>query len=289
MFNILGTGLSGLVGTRIVELNPNINFTDLSLDTGFDILKPEILEPAFASFTGNIVLHLAAFTDTNAAWDQKGDKNGLCYQLNVIGTQNIVNLCQKYGKYLIHISTDYVFDGSKVGVYTEADIPNPLDWYAETKYLAEKLIPNNFTIIRIASPYRAKFDTKIDLVRKIINKLKNNETCKLFTDQITTPTFIDDIAIGMAKVFDNPKSGIYHLVGSSSQSVFEMGKLIAQTFNFDQSLVEPSSLADYLKTENARPYAPNLALSNQKFIRDFNFTPMTLSAGLLSLLHEQQN
>jgi len=289
MFNVLGTGLSGLVGSRIVQLNPDINFTDLSLDSGFDILKLETLEPVFASFTGNIVLHLAAFTDTNAAWDQKDNKDGLCYQLNVVGTQNIVNLCQKYGKHLIHISTDYVFDGSKVGSYTEDDIPNPLDWYAKTKYLAEKLIPNNFTIIRIASPYRSKFDQKIDLVRKIISKLKNNETCKLFSDQITTPTFIDDIALGLQKVFNNPKPGIYHLVGSSSQSVYQMGHLITKIFDFDPDLVHASSLADYLKTENARPYAPNLSLSNQKFIRDFNFTPMTLLSGLLSLLHEQQN
>ncbi len=280
---IIGTGLSGLVGSRIVELNPDINFTDLSIDTGFDILKPETLESVFAHFTGNVVLHLAAFTDTNAAWDQKGDKNGLCYQLNVVGTQNIVNLCQKYGKHLIHISTDYVFDGSKDTPYIETDIPKPLDWYAQTKDLAEKLIPNNFTIIRIASPYRAKFDLKIDLVRKIISKLKNNETCKLFTDQITTPTFIDDIALGLRKIINDTKSGIYHLVGSSSQSVYEMGKLIAQTFNFDQNLVQPSSLADYLKTPNARPYAPNLSLSNQKFITDFGYSPKTLIEGLLEL------
>lgn len=280
---IIGTGLSGLIGSRIVELNPSHQFTDLSLSYGYDILKPETLDPVFANFSGDIVLHLAAFTDTNAAWEQKGDKSGLCYQINVVGTQNIVDLCQKYNKHLIHISTDYVFDGTQSKPYTENDTPNPLDWYAETKYLAEESVPDNFTIIRIASPYRAKFDPKIDLVRKILFKLSQGQTCNLFTDQITTPTFIDDIALGLAKVFANPKSGTYHLVGSSSQSVFEMGQSIAKTFNYNQKLIQPSSLAEYLKTPNARPYAPKLFLSNQKFTTSFDFIPNTLTDGLLEL------
>lgn len=280
---ILGTGLSGLIGSRIVELNPNVNFTDLSPNSGFDILKSETLESAFANFTGNIVLHLAAFTDTNAAWDQKGDKNSLCYQLNVIGTQNIVNLCQKYGKHLIHISTDYVFDGSKNSPYVETDLTNPLDWYGETKLMAEKIIPPEFTIIRTASPYRAKFDTKIDLVRKIITKLSQGQTCNLFSDQISTPTFIDDFAFGLQKVFENPKSGIYHLVGSSSQSVYQMGHLITQIFNFDPDLIKASSLSDYLKTPDARPYPQNLTISNQKFITDFGYTPKTIAEGLMEM------
>ncbi|MFA7301327.1 MAG: NAD(P)-dependent oxidoreductase [Candidatus Shapirobacteria bacterium] len=283
---IIGTGLSGLVGSRIVQLNPDINFTDLSLNSGFDILKSETLEPVFFDFSGDTVIHLAAFTDTNAAWNQKGDKAGLCYQLNVVGTQNIVDMCQKYGKHLIHISTDYIFDGSKNLSYIETDLANPLDWYGETKLLAEQIIPQEFTIIRIASPYRAQFDQKTDLVRKIISKLKNNEVCKLFTDQITTPTFIDDIALGLAKVITNPKSGVYHLVGSSSQSVYDMGLQIAKVFGFDQNLVQPSSLIEYLKTPDARPYPQNLAISNQKFITEFGYTPKTLTEGLVSLQNQ---
>lgn len=280
---IIGTGLSGLVGTRIVELNPGLNFTDLSLDTGFDILKPETIEETFKNNPAQTILHLAAFTDTNAAWNQKDDKNGLCYRLNVVGTQNIVNLSQKYHKHLIYISTDYVFDGSQPTPYTETDTPHPLDWYAETKFQAEKIIPSEFTIVRIASPYRAQFVPKIDLVRKIISKLSQNQICNLFTDQITTPTFIDDIALGLRKIIDNPRSGTYHLVGSSSQPIFDMGLTIARTFGYSSDLIQPSSLAEYLKTPNARPYASNLALSNRKIIADYGFVPRTLTEGLLEL------
>jgi len=278
---IIGTGLSGLVGSRVVELNPDYHFTDLSLDTGVDILKPETIEPFFQKFTGNCVIHFAAFTDTNAAWDQKEDKSGLCYRLNVIGTQNIVNLCQKYGKHLIYISTDFVFDGQKQGSYVETDIPHPLDWYGQTKYEAEKIAAcANASVVRISFPYRQNFPVKTDIVRKTISKLSANQTVTMFTDQITTPTFIDDIAQGLAKVIEKKPVGIYHLVGSSSQSPYDMTKLIADTFGFDINLVQPSSLADFLKTPNARPYAPNLSLSNQKFVSEFGFRPRTLTEGL---------
>jgi len=278
---ILGTGLSGLVGSRIIELNPDYQFTDLSLDTGKNILDPKTLEADFKNNPAEIVIHLAAFTDTNAAWEQRGDKSGSCYQINVVGTQNIVDLCRKYKKYLIYISTDFVFDGTKNTPYHETDTPNPLDWYGTTKLEAEKIaatIPSS--IIRIAYPYRANFPQKVDLIRKIKNNLENNQVCTLFNDQITTPTLIDDIATGLNIIITKKPIGIYHLVGSSSQSPYDMALQIAKTFNLDEGLLKPSSLQQYLKQPNIRPYSLNCAISNQKFISEFGFTPHTLSQGL---------
>lgn len=282
--NIIGTGLSGLVGSRVVQLNPQHQFTDLSLDSGYDILKSETIEPIFQSNPAPVVLHFAAFTDTNAAFAQSGDKNGLCYQLNVVGTQNIVNLCQKYGKHLIHISTDFVFDGTKSTPYTEDDTPNPIEWYGQTKYLAEQ-VALDVTIVRIAYPYRARFDAKLDLVRKLIAKLKNNETLKLFTDQTTTVTFIDDIAVGLGLIIDKHQKGIYHLVASSSQSPYELGLAIAKSFDFDINLIQPSLLSDFVASQPAgsRPWQKSLAISNQKFVSEYGFIPKTLLEGLLEL------
>lgn len=284
--NIIGTGLTGLVGSRVVELLSQHQFVNLSLESGYDILKPESLEPIFQSNNAPVVIHFAAFTNTNADPSQ----HELCRQINVSGTQNIVDLCQKHGKYLIHISTDFVFDGSKNSPYIENDPVSPIvgDVYAETKAQAEKLVLDSglkSSIIRIAYPYRSHFDPKIDIIRKIISKLKNNETCTLFTDQVTTPTFVDDIALGISKIIDNKPVGIYHLVGSSSQSVFQMGQQIATTFGFSLDLVKPSSIKDITN----RQYPANLAISNQKFVTEFGFTPKTLSEGLLSLLEQQQS
>jgi dTDP-4-dehydrorhamnose reductase len=284
--NIIGTGLSGLVGSRIVELNPQHQFTDLSLDSGFNILQPDTFDNVFSENPANVVLHLAAFTDTNAAFLDNGNKSGLCYQINVVGTENIAKLCQKYNKHLIFISTDFVFDGTKQGPYTESDIPKPIDWYGQTKLIGEQLAD---TVVRIAYPYRAKFDSKIDIVRKIKAKLENHEEVKMFSDQITTPTFIDDIAKGLGILIDKKPTGIYHLVGSSSQSPYDMAKLIATTFGLDETSVKATSLAEYLSNPTARPYSVNGAISNQKFVNEFGFTPQTLSEGLSSLLLSQQS
>jgi len=280
---VIGTGLTGLVGSRIIELNPDIEFINISLETGISILDPQQLETVFTAHPdADAVLHLAAFTDTNAAWDQKGDQSGLCYQLNVVGTQNVVNLCQKYNKYLIHISTDYVFDGQKPTPYLEDDPTSAIEWYGETKAMAEKVVLNSgisASIARLAFPYRAKYDLKVDIVRKIKQKIENGDTLNLFDDQITTPTYIDDIAAGLKIFFEQKPVGIYHLVGSSSQSPFEMAQMIAQVFGLDNSKIMPSKLADYLKTENARPFAKNAALNNDK-IKTLGITTKTLQGGL---------
>jgi len=281
---IIGTGLSGLVGSRIIELNPEIQFTDLSLDTGFDILKPDTFKTVFEEFTGGVVLHLAAFTDTNAAWLQRGDKSGLCYRLNVEGTQNILNLCNKYHKYLISISTDFVFDGQKEGLYTEDDQPKPIEWYGETKYLAEKLILDSghpAAIVRIAFPYRASFEPKKDIIRKTIDGFKTYKLYPQWTDHFTTPTFIDDIALGLKTFFDQKPTGIFNLVGSSSQSPFDMCQIVAETFGFDKNLVKPSTLVEYLASQpkDSRPWQKNLSLSNAK-VSALGITMKTLTEGL---------
>lgn len=110
---VLGTGLSGLVGSRIVDLlSDRYEFTNLDLSLGVNILEPETIDEHVRNSPAQVLLHLAAFTDLNAAEEQKGDKTGSVYQVNVVGTENIAQACAKYGKHLIHMSTGYVFDGA---------------------------------------------------------------------------------------------------------------------------------------------------------------------------------
>jgi dTDP-4-dehydrorhamnose reductase len=286
---IIGTGLSGLVGSRIVELLGNeYEFIDFSINTQVNIMDFQMLSNAFeANKDADVVLHLAAFTDTNAAWLQRGDKSGLCYDLNVNGTQHVLDLCQKHNKYLINISTDFVFDGTKEGKYTEEDKPNPIEWYGETKYLAESLIVNsnhNAAVARISFPYRANFEHKKDLVRKAIDAMKAGTLNPMFTDQITTPTFCDDIAFGIKYLIENQPKGIFHIVGSSSQSPFDMVQKIAAQFGFDPSIVKPSSLDEYIKNlpPGSRPWQKNLAISNEK-ITNLGIKMKTLDEGLTEM------
>ncbi len=266
---ILGTGLTGLVGSRIVELLGNkFDFEDLAFEKGFDITKKETIEGKIADSSAESLIHLAAFTDVNAARKEKGDKNGLCYRVHVLGTKNIAGLCRKYDKFLVHFSTDFVFDGEKEGNYTEEDNPHPIEWYGETKYLAEEEVKNSgcrYCIVRIAFPFRAKFPNKLDFVRKIVEGLKNKTLSPQFSDQIITPTFIDDIVLGVEKILGKQPQGTFHLTGSTPISPYELAQKVAEKFGFDKKLAREGSLSLFLKeTPDARPYQKRLALSNQK-------------------------
>ncbi|MFA6518506.1 MAG: sugar nucleotide-binding protein [Candidatus Shapirobacteria bacterium] len=290
---IIGTGLSGLVGSRIVEILGNQHqFIDFSLDSGVDILNQKQLQDEFQKhLDASLVIHLAAFTDTNIAWAQRGDKSGLCYQLNVIGTQNIANLCQEHKKYLIYVSTDFVFDGATNKPYTEDDLPNPIEWYGQTKFEGEKVVSQltDSAITRISFPYRAVFAPKKDLIRKIIDGFKNNSLNPFFTDQITTPTFTDDIANGLDYFFKNKPQGTFHLTGSSSQSPFDLANAIAQIFGFDPSLIRPSLLSEYIKNQppESRPWQKNLTIDNTK-ITSLGLNFSDLSQGLEKIKEQLQ-
>jgi len=294
---IIGTGLSGLVGSRIVELLQKKHlFTDFSLDSGVDITDFNQLKKAFQeNQEAEIVLHLAAFTDVDTAYQQKDDKNGLCYRVNVLGTKNIARLCKETGKYLIHISTDFVFSGRKKTAYTEDDTPDPIEWYGQTKYWAEEEVKNSGsdnTILRIAFPYKAEAGpkqleprVKLDLVRKIKQKLEKEEKIPAFTDQIITPTFIDDIAGGVRVVAERKPKGIYHLVGSNSLSPFELAQKIADTFRLSKKLIEKESLKGYL-VQNKRPRQIRMELSNKKIYEKLGIKMKTVDQAL-QLIKEQ--
>lgn len=296
MQKIIGTGLSGLVGSRIVELlQDRFEFVDFSLDSGVNVLDQASLATAFEKNKDAIaVIHMAAFTDTNAAWEQKGNTAGICYQLNVEGTKNILNLAQKYNQQLIYISTDFIFDGTKSTPYLETDTPSPIEWYGETKYLGEKVILDsgyqNYNISRITYPYRAKFETKVDIVRKVLAKLQNNEEVKMFSDQICTYTFIDDIATALGYFIENKTSGIYHLVGSSSHSPYEMCLEIADVFGLNKDLISASSLDEFIKSQprGSRPWQKTLITSNKK-VTDLCLHFCTLKEGLDKIKEQIQN
>ena len=290
MQTITGTGLSGLVGSRIVELlSEKYSFENLDLTTGVDVTNPNIIDQKISSSVGNVVVHTAAFTDVDKAWEQQGDKTGLCYRINVLGTRNIAQACQKFNKYLIHISTDFVFDGKKRLPYTEEDKPNPIEWYGQTKLWAEEEVINSKAkniILRISFPYKAKFslpklepNPKLDLVRKIIEKLKTNQPTFMFFDQIITPTFIDDISKVIDYCILNRPAGLYNCVGSQVLSPYDLASIVAGAFSLDKSLIRKSTIKLF-EGENFRPRQIYQAVSNKKLENDFGIKMSTINEAL---------
>lgn len=289
--SLLGTGLDGLVGSRFVELyGDTYNTTNLSLATGVDITnKNEVME-VVGNSDAPVIIHLAAFTDTAAANQQDGDKDGTCYRVNVGGTEAVVNAAKATGKHLIHISTDYVFDGRKDTPYTEDDAPTPIEWYGKTKHLAEERVLQSgipATVVRIAFPYRAQYEAKADILHKTLTGIRKKTLYPQFSDTLITPTFIDDIAHVLDTVITKRPTGIYHVVGSTSLSNYDFACAVAEAFHEDASIIQQGSLTEYL-AKSDRPFHRYLALSNTKLATDLEYHMSTLAEGLASIAVQEQ-
>lgn len=266
---IIGLGLNGLIGSRITELLADkYEFISLSRSTGVDITKKETLGIIKQHKDADFVLHLAGKTDVDGCEkDKELAEEGEAWIINVIGTQNVVDFCRDFGKKIIYVSTDFVFDGEKSEgeSYTEEDQPRPINWYAETKSEGEKVIEKSgadYIIARLAYPYRAKFEAKKDFVRVIMDRLQNGSTIKGVTDHIFCPTFIDDLALAIDALVQNDAMGIYHIVGSDAITPYNAALRIANVFDFDKSLVGQTSRDEFFANRAPRPF--NLKLRNDK-------------------------
>ena len=285
---IIGTGLSGLVGSRVVELlSSSFSFEDLSLDTGVDITHKDIVDARIAASDAPWVLHCAAKTDVEGAEKERTlGSSSSSWIVNVTATQHIVEACRRTQKRLIYISTDYVFDGTK-DAYTEEDTPHPTGWYAVTKYEGEKQVATlgeQGLILRIANPYRAIFPAKPDFVAKIRTKLEQGESMQSPVDQIFVPTFIDDIGRAIEKLIVLEASWGYHAVGSDALSPYDAAGLIARTFSQDESKIIPTTFQEYFQGLAPRPF--RAALKNDK-ISKFGGRMSTFAEGLAEVKRQQ--
>lgn len=270
---VLVTGLSGLIGSALQRVAGRRELIDARHNAGVDILDwGGLMEFARRQRQIGAVIHLAAFTNVSGAFEQLGEQEAPCYQLNVSGTRNVVDVCRELDLFLVHVSTDFVFPGDRDTPYTEQDTPAPIEWYGETKLLAEQAVRGleRSAIARIAFPYAAGATPRADVVRTLLGKLRAGEPLSLFEDQIVTPTFADDIATGLLALADAgdehelSEGELFHLTGPDSLSPFELGQAIARVFDLPADKIEPSSLADYL-AQDPRPRQRCLRMNNAKW------------------------
>jgi len=266
---VIGIGLNGLVGSRVTEiLSEKIELIPMSSTTGVDITKPETLVTIKKYAKANFILHMAAKTDVDGCEkDSELGEASDAWRINVGGAANVAEIARETGKKIIYISTDFVFDGKKSEgeEYAETDQPAPVNYYAETKFEGERKVEESgadFAIVRLAYPYRAKFDPKTDFMRAIKNRLEQGQPVKGVTDHIFCPTFIDDFALALFTIIENDAMGIYHTVGAQGLSPFEASVIIAETFGLDKGLISETVREEFFKDRAHRPF--NLALSNAK-------------------------
>ena len=268
VMKILGTGLDGLVGSRIVELlKDKHEFENLSISTGVDITDRDVILEKIKTSDAQIVLHLAAKTNVDGCEKDKAlGEDGEAWKINVGGTKNIADACSQTNKKLIYISTDFVFDGTKE-VYSEEDIPNPINWYAKTKYEGEKVVQASkipWIIVRIAYPYRAVFE-RLDFARAILRRLQEGFPIAAIKNHIFTPTYIDDIASAFDMLISKNSQGVFHVVGNQSLTPYDAALLVAKTFDFDQNLISKTTREEFFKDRARRPF--QLRLKNDKITK----------------------
>jgi dTDP-4-dehydrorhamnose reductase len=200
------------VGSRFVEISKRKNFLHYPKQVEFDITDPGDIRNIISSYNFSAVVNFAAYTDVNKAEDERGDKNGTCWQVNVEGVRNLVNAVKPYIEriHFIQISTDMVFSGSKddPGPYKEDQpIGNELSkitWYGYTKGRAEKVVGgvlgDRASIVRIIYPVRAKFLHKLDYIGKALKLFDEGSLYPLFSDQKISITFIDELCDFLDKI-----------------------------------------------------------------------------------------
>jgi len=213
------------------------------------------------------VLHLAAYTDVEGAEKEKNLKEeSEAWKINVGGTKNLLDACRKLNKKIVYFSTDMVFSGEKElpGKYQEEDTPDPVGFYAQTKYEAEKLVENAecpWVILRIAYPYRASFEKK-EYVRFFKWLLEEGRMVNAVADHYFTPTFIDDLPFVLETIFKNNLIGKLHAGGSEVVSPYEVALKVAEVFGLNKDLITQTTRAEFFK--NRAPRAYNLSLNNDK-------------------------
>jgi dTDP-4-dehydrorhamnose reductase len=251
------TGSKGMVGSRFLELTSK-KYKILSPEIDeLDITNKDAVDSYFDKERPDYLIHLAAFTDVGAAEKERGDKNGMCWKINVEGTKNLAYASEKFGTFMVYISTDMVFPGSKEkpGPYKEDDKPekNPdkVTWYGYTKGQGEKAVietlQDRCAILRIIYPVRAKFDQKLDYIRKPLSLFDDGKLYPMFTDQQVSITFIDEIVQALEKIVSTRKSGIFHASSSDTTTPYELISYVIKKARGVDNAVQKSSLKEFLK------------------------------------------
>jgi len=220
-----------------------------------DVTNPNKVKQVVKEIEPDVIVNCAAYTDVDGSEDNKE----LANDVNVNGIKNLTESAQPFNSHIIHISTDYVFDGS-CGPYKEDDEISPINFYGKTKYDSEQLLVDSnlpTTIIRTNVLFGNSQSKEANFVHWVIDNLKKGNTIKVVNDQFGNPTWVDSLAEVTEKIIDNHLEGIYHYGGDDYMSRFEFALEIADVFSLDNKLIEKVATRA-LKQKAPRPYKAGL-------------------------------
>ena len=265
-YKIVVTGANGLLGQKLVNMFSAISAYEVIAiargedrnDTAsiyrymnIDLTDFNAVAEKINKVKPHIIVNAAAMTNV----DECEDKREQCDLINVELVKELVHLSEKHQSYLVHISTDFIFDG-KNGPYKEEDEPNPLSYYGLSKLKSEKIIQEstlNYSILRTVLVYGIVDNmNKSNLVLWLKESLENKKEVTIIDDQFRMPTFVDDLAQACFSAIDKKAQGIFNVSSCELLSIYDMALEIAKTFDLDDSYVKRISTEE-LNQKAKRP------------------------------------
>jgi dTDP-4-dehydrorhamnose reductase len=294
---ILVTGSNGLLGQKLTDYyktQPHIQLiaTARGADRyaakagyvyeSLDITQLPEVHTVLAKHRPDVVINTAAMTNVDAC---ESDHAG-CDALNVEAVKYLVAECNKIEAHLVHVSTDFIFDGTH-GPVTENEMPNPLSYYGRSKYLAEQIVQEqckSWSILRTVLVYGVVSDmSRSNIVLWAKNNLEQGKTLNVVGDQFRTPTLAEDLAQGCALAANQKAQGIFNISGKDFMSVFDLVYRVAEFWKLDKSLLNLST-SEGIKQPAKRP--PITGFIIDKAVAELGYKPHSFEEGL-ALLDKQ--
>ena len=267
MPKILVTGSDGQLGSEIKDLSDEFGYDFLFTNRSkLDICDKEAIRSLLQKEQIDTIINCAAYTAVDKAQSENED----AYNINHIGVKNLATLAKEYNLKLIHISTDYIFDGKNYKPYKIDDKPNPTSIYGKSKLAGEEAIkeiePKDTIIIRTSWVY-SSFGN--NFVKTMLNLGKTKKMLTVVYDQVGSPTYAKDLAKAILDIIPNIKNDkpkIYHYSNEGVLSWYDFAKEIMRMAKLECK-IEPISTKEY-PTPASRPHYSLLDKSDIK--KDFN-------------------
>jgi len=220
---VLLLGAQGLLGRDLCLEKPS-SIELFPFDRDVDVTKKEQLKACLASLKPNWVINAVGFTHVDLAESKKKE----ALELNAQAPATLAEVCSQHGVALIHLSTDYVFSGKKQTLYTETDVPDPISYYGETKYLGEKEVQQHAQhyILRTSSLYGL---ARPNHASRVLEAIQTKKRARAASDLWCNPTYTADLAKWIYILLEkNPPFGIYNTVHKGCCSRLEFAEALCE-------------------------------------------------------------
>jgi dTDP-4-dehydrorhamnose reductase len=273
---VLVTGGNGLLGRKLTSLIEKENVDEL-LTTNratLDVTDLEALRSMVQKFRPDVVINAAAMTQVDVCEQNREE----CWKQNVGSVKNIVEVCSASKIHLVHVSTDFIFNG-KEGPLDETAVPEPVNFYGESKLEGERIILNSdvkAAIIRTVLVYGVTSDMgRSNIVLWVKKNLEEQKPIKVVNDQFRTPTLAEDLAMGCLLAARKKATGIYHISGSEMMTPHDIAIRTADFFGLDKTLI--TEVTDFVQSAR-RPLKTGFIIDKAK--RELGYEPHSFNEGL---------